>query len=224
MSLLSALQLADSFFPTGMYTQSHGLERLVEAGLRGEAALEPVLRSFLHLAAAGDALAARWTVRAALVGDLDLLRQVDQRLDATKLASETRLASRRCGGRMLLLGVDVFGGELLTEYAQAVKQGQTPGHQAIALALMSYAAELDEETAVEVELHSFVTSLLSAAIRLGALDHIAAQRLRVRAQPWLVEAAAEGRDLDWRCLGGFAPSIEVAQFQHAGALMHLFVS
>src|SRR4051794_25765250 len=109
--LIAALQLADSFFPTGMFTQSHGLESFVAAGCAGAARLEPLLHSYLlHLAAPGDALAARWAVRAAVAGDLELVARVDARLEATKLAPEGRVVSRRCGGRVLLLGAEVFGG------------------------------------------------------------------------------------------------------------------
>ncbi|MBC8076239.1 MAG: urease accessory protein, partial [Chloroflexales bacterium] len=34
LDLLAALRLADSFFPSGMFTQSHGLEQFVAAGAR----------------------------------------------------------------------------------------------------------------------------------------------------------------------------------------------
>src|SRR3954468_17804442 len=56
-TLLATLQLADSFFPTGMFTQSHGLESFVAAGVTSAAQLEPLLHSYLlHIAASGDAL------------------------------------------------------------------------------------------------------------------------------------------------------------------------
>jgi urease accessory protein len=224
-TLFAVLQLADSFFPTGLFTQSHGLESFVAAGAVGEARLEPLLHSYLlHMAAHGEALAARWTARAAASGDLDLIAWIDERLEATRLAPEGRLASRRCGGRLLLLGVDVYGGEMLHAYAQRVAAGRAHGHQAVALALVAAAAGVDEEACVAIELHSFAVSLTSAAVRLGALDHTAAQRLLLRAGVVLAAAAEEGAAMDWRDIGGFAPQIELMQFQHPYAEMHMFVS
>lgn len=224
-SLFAALQLADSFFPTGMFTQSHGLERLVEQGLAGEAAVAAVVRSYvLHVAAPGDALAARWCARALAEGDLDTVAQIDARLEATKLASEGRLASRRCGGRLLLLAAESFGGPHLPAYARRVRAAQAHGHQAVALALAAHAARLAEDEAVAVELHSFTVSLVSAAIRLGAIDHVAGQRMLFQAHPAMAQAAALGRDLHWRDIGGFAPEIELAQLQHPAGGMHMFVS
>jgi len=224
-TLFATLQLADSFFPTGLFTQSHGLESFVAAGTAGAARIEALLHGYLlHVAAPGDALAARWVSRAAHAGDLDLVAQIDERLEVTKLAPEGRLVSRRCGGRVLLLGADIFGGGLLHEYAARVRAGNAYGHQAVALALLAAVAGLDEAAAVAVELHGFAVSLISAAVRLGALDHAAAQRLLLRARPVLAEAAAVGTTSDWRDIGGFAPWIELMQFQHSYADLHMFVS
>jgi urease accessory protein len=224
-SMLAALQLADSFFPSGMFTQSHGLEGFAGAGVNSTAELEALLHTYLtHVAAPGDALAARWTARAATAGDLALVAAVDARLEATKLAQEGRRASRRCGRHVLLLGAELYDNAALRDYAARVEAGQAPGHQAVALALIAAASGLDEEMAVLAELHAFAVSLVSAALRLGLIDHVAGQRLLLRARPAMLEAAAAGRDMDWRDMGGFAPEIEIMQFRHAYAEMHMFVS
>src|SRR4029450_13529970 len=97
-TLFATLQLADSFFPTGMFTQSHGLERFVAAGARGAGGGGGLVSGGL---AGGCRVSARWVARAARAGDLDLVEWIDSRLEATKLALEGRVVSRRCGGRVL---------------------------------------------------------------------------------------------------------------------------
>ncbi len=222
---LAALQLGDSFFPSGMFTQSHGLERFIECGLRGEQALEPLLHSYLlDQAGPGDALAARWVVRAAAQGEFALVAEIDARLFALKLAPEARAASIRCGRQMLTLGAAISACAELDGYARRAAAGEHPGNQAVALALLSWAAGLDEEQAVAVELHGFAVSLVSAAVRLGACDHIGAQRLVWRARPIMEQARQMGRARHWRELGGFAPLIEQMQCQHGYAETHMFVS
>lgn len=224
-ALLGALQLGDSFFPSGLYTQSHGLERLIEGGLKGEAALEPLLHSYLRAAAGpGDVLAARLVAQASLAGDAALVAAVDERLEATKLSLEGREASRRCGGRIVELASGLFGGAALHTHAVRVAQGCAPGHQAVAMALAGAASGLDENAVALVEAHTFAVSLISAAVRLGSIDHIAAQRLLLRARPVMLAAVAEGAGRGVEDLGGFAPAIELAQFQHRYAVMHMFVS
>lgn len=223
--LLAMLQMGDSFFPSGMYTQSHGLERWIERGARGPARIEPLLQMYLlHVAAPAEALAARHVNRAAASGDLELVQQIDQRVEAGRLASEGRDASRRCGGRILLLGAELYPRSLLGAYAAQVRAGHAPGHQSVAMAMLAAAAGLEVEAAVLLELHTFAVSLVGAAVRLGALDHIAAQHLLVRARPLLQRAADLGRDRPWQSIGSFAPHIDVMQFQHRFADMHMFVS
>lgn len=224
-AFLAALQLADSFFPSGMYAQSHGLEAFIAAGATGAAQIEPLLHSYLlHVAAPADALAARWAARAAHSGDIELVAAVDARLEATKLSTEARVASRRCGGRMLLLGAEIWGGALLPAYAKRAREAGAPGHQSVALALIAAASGVDEDEAALVELYTFAASLVGAAVRLAALDHAAAQRLLLRVQPAMAQAALEGRDAHWRDIGGFAPQVDVAQFRHRFADVHMFVS
>jgi urease accessory protein len=112
----------------------------------------------------------------------------------------------------------------LTGYGALVRSGEAPGHQAVALALAGVAAGFDEETAVLVELHTCAVSLLGAALRLGATDHITAQRLLRGAAPVLAEVATAGKDLHWRELGGYAPQIDILQMRHAYSESRLFVS
>ncbi len=225
VALLGALQLADSFFPSGMFTQSHGLESFVEAGLCGDASLEPLLHSYLRASFGPcEAVAARWPARAGASGDVALVAQVDMRLEAAKLSAEGRVVSRRCGKSVLMLSSQVLDSPLLPNYASLVQRGEAPGHQAVALALAGVAADLDEDTVAMVELHTCAVSLLGAALRLGVTDHIAVQRLLRRAAPLIAEVAAQGRDYDWRDLGGYAPQIDILQMRHARSDSRLFVS
>jgi urease accessory protein len=223
--LLAALQIGDSFFPSGLFTQSHGLERFVERGLAGPEALEPLLHAYLlDLAGPCEAVAARWAVRGAAQGDMALVAAVDRRLAGLKLAPEARAASARCGRQILALGAELSGRAELRDYARGGAAGEHPGNQSVATALLCWAAGLDEEGAVGVELHGFAVSLVSAAIRLGACDHRGGQRILWQARPVLEEARALGRGRDWRQMGGFAPLIEAMQCQHAYAETHMFVS
>jgi urease accessory protein len=224
-ALLGALQLADSFFPSGMFTQSHGLEAFVEAGLCDDDSLEPLLHSYLRASFGPcEGLAARWATRAGAAGDLALVAAVDARLEATKISAEGRATSRRCGRGVLQLAREVYGHPLLDAYAELVRSGEAPGHQAVALALAGASAGIDEETAALVELHTCAVSLLGAALRLGASDHIATQRLLRRAAPVLAQAAAAGRELHWSEMGGYAPQIDIFQLRHARSNSRLFVS
>ena len=98
MAFLGSLQLADSFFPGGGYTLSHGLESYAEAGLLDATSLTAISRDLIRLSVGpSDAVALAITMRGAQQGDLDLIAAADQRLTAVKLAREPRQASIRLG-------------------------------------------------------------------------------------------------------------------------------
>ncbi|MFV9505688.1 MAG: urease accessory protein UreF [Oscillochloridaceae bacterium umkhey_bin13] len=225
-NLLAALQLGDSFFPSGLYTQSHGLERFIEGGqVRDAATLEPLLQSYL-LDQIGpcEGVAVRWVVCAAATDDLEQVAAIDARLHALKLAPEVRAAATRCGRQILNLGATISGCDRVQRYRELVSAGQAPGNQSIASALLAHAAGLDAEAAVTVELHSFAVSLISAAVRLGACDHMNAQAMLWRVRPVLAAACALGRERHWQAMGSFAPLIDLMQAQHSYAESHMFVS
>jgi urease accessory protein len=226
LRLALALQLGDSAFPSGMYTQSHGLEMLIEDGLTGFAAFREVLECYLLDAAATcEAVAARHVALAAAQHDLACVAAIDEALDLVRLPAEIRLASRRCGGRVLALGALMFPDDArLPVYRERVDAALAPGHQTIAMALLGTAAGLTPEDVVVVELHNLAASLISAAVRLGAIDYLLAQRLTLACRPLIVAAAARGAALDWRAMHSSAPLLEIAQMRHAKAHSHLFVS
>ncbi|MBA3944085.1 MAG: urease accessory protein [Herpetosiphonaceae bacterium] len=223
LALLAGLQLADSFFPSGLFTQSHGLEQFVALGTHGPDQVGALLRAYLlQVVGPADAVALRWVMRAE--GQLSEVGLIDQRLDALKMSSESREGSRRSGRAVLTVGQTAFADGRAQQYATQVNAGTYPGHHAIAVGLLLGRAGLDEATAVLCELHAVAAGWLAAAVRLGALDYVQAQTLLHATAPWLVAAAAIGQDVHWTDMGGWAPLIDIRQMQHAASESRLFAS
>lgn len=84
---LATLRLADSAFPTGLYTQSNALEAYAISGRVKSAAdvqnlLEDLLREQL---ATADLIATAWAWRGASNDDTAKVQEADAALEATKL-------------------------------------------------------------------------------------------------------------------------------------------
>ncbi|MEV5502410.1 urease accessory UreF family protein [Nonomuraea fuscirosea] len=188
MSLLAQLQLADSAFPSGLYTLSHGLEAYTQAGPVDVAALlEDVL---LHAVGPGDATALVLAHRAVLAGDWDTVAAVDRRLHAVKLSREQRAAATRTGNQVLRTATVVFGLPELTRLAELVGAGAAPGNHAVVLGTAHAGLGVPEDDAVTGDLYAFAASWVSAAVRLRRLDFRQAQATLYGAAGAIGRAAA----------------------------------
>src|ERR1700738_425820 len=102
-ALLAALQLGDSAFPSGAFTQSYGLEALVaEGAVTCAADVEAVLADHIrHRLARADLPSLLAAHRAAVVGDVELVARIDRALTAVKMTREERQACTRSGTTLL---------------------------------------------------------------------------------------------------------------------------
>ncbi len=223
--LLTSLQLADSFFPSGAYTLSHGIESYAQAGELDPTALYHITAGLLrHSAGESDAIGLVLTMRAARERDLDTVAQIDRRLTAVKVAREPRQASVRLGRQVLLLNRDVFDDTLSGDYLKLVRSEQLPGNQAVALGLLKAHLDVPEDEAVAGELYTYAASCVGSALRMSEIDHREMQRLLHLLRPVIAEVTADVLDRRLADIGGSVPYAEVMSMRHEEAAARLFVS
>lgn len=224
-AFLGSLQLADSFFPSGGYTLSHGLESYAEAGLLDAASLPAIAAGLIrHSVGPGDAVALALTGRAALVGDLDAITKVDCRLTAVKLAREPRQASMRLGRQMLAMARDVFADEVAGLYLARVRADDLPGNQAVAMGIMKTGFGIPVREAVVTELYAFAASYAGAALRMSLIDHRQAQRVIRDLAPVVLAATDDALTRTVAEIGGSAPFGELMAMRHETADIRLFAT
>jgi len=222
---LSALQLSDTFFPTGLYTLSHGFEAFVQAGLASKANLEALLRDYLEgVLGPADGVALSHAHRALEARDLGRLLEIDRRLGALKLVREAREASRRVGRRVLTTAVTLTPNRLLADYRAAADGGAAPGNAAVVLGAAAAALGIPRRDAVLIELYTFTTSILGAAMRLIRLDHEEAQIILGRLKPLMVRVSEENMDKNLEEMRSFAPLIDIMGMAHERASIRMFIS
>jgi urease accessory protein len=225
LPLLTSLQLADSFFPSGSYTLSHGIESYAQAGELDPTGLYHLTAGLVrHSAGESDAIGLLLALRAARDGDPETIEQVDRRLTAVKVAREPRHASMRLGRQVLALSRDVFDDTLSGDYLAQVRRGQVPGNQAIALGLLKAHLGVPEEEAVAGELYAFAASCVGAALRMSVIDHREVQRLLHLLRPVVAEVAADVLERTLADIGGSVPYAELMSMRHEEATARLFVS
>ncbi len=238
-SSLLALQQADSFFPAGAVAWSWGLETLVVDAYLGvpldatgrcrrrgiHPDRSPPIRAFVE-----GQLRHRWNsfdrvfLDAAwyAADNLTALMDLDAQIEALTLAEELRQGSRRVG--QSLLGVHVaLGTPGAALYQQQVLSGVAPGHLPIVQGLLWQRLGMRHDHCQLAAAHGLCTGLVSAAVRLGIIGHLDAQRVLTDIQPLLLELLAQTPlTLDDAC--GFTPMAEIAVMRHETQDLRLFAN
>lgn len=244
LSSLLALQQADSFFPGGAVAWSWGLETLVADAHMGTAKAPATEHSPFRRRQRGvrhdrsaqvqgfveGQLRHRWACfdRAFLhaawhaADDLPTLLDLDAQIEALTLAEELRQGSRRVG--QSLLGVHAgLGASGATEYQHCVTTGQAPGHLPVIQGLLWQRLGMDCDHCHLAAAHTLCTGLVSAALRLGVMGHLDAQRVLTNIQPLVLELLAQ-EPPDIADAAGFTPMAEIAVMRHETADLRLFAN
>jgi urease accessory protein len=232
-SFLSLLQFSDGLFPAGSYAHSFGLETYAAEGtIRDAAGVERFLLSYLQGSLAPTdviaALATRATVLENRAASIEPCIAIDRLLDAMKLASELRAASRQMGRQVLRIAASL--GEPFTlhgltpDLLHAVENENTPGHHATALGVVAAALQWPQTELAQAYLHSTCAGLIAATLRLLPLGQQAGQRILWSLAPCIAKLAQETENKTMADIWSFAPAIEIAAMRHAALDARLFRS
>lgn len=232
LALLGLLQLADTSFPSGAYTLSHGLETLVADGLIHDAdeLAEVIEVSLLSRFARADLPAILWAhdaARAIGAGDAAACAQlvtVDRHLRAAKLAREEREGSERVGRRIVVEAAALAPSAAFAAYETAIRAGEAPGNSAVAFGVAAESFAIERHPAALAAGQGHTTALAMTALRLGLIGHRDTQRV-IRASVPLVERAVEiAEAVDWLDFRPSAPQLDVALARHEIAPVRSFAS
>jgi len=224
--LCGLLQAGDSFYPTGSYAHSFGLEGLVQEGAVRD---RDTLRQFLLLSVlpalkhvelplaihAWQALGERdWTRMGALA----------RLSSALRTPREARLASENIGRQRAELTAALRGGALAQEYLSRAAAERWPFSAAISAALEGRVLGAPRDAVLAAVTYAALAGILSAAMKLLRLGQNASQLLlteMLREAPALI-AAAEQVPADE--IGWFNPWLDIAAARHETADTRMFIS
>ncbi len=224
-AFLGSLQLCDSFFPSGLFTLSHGIESFAQADLLTPSTLAAIIADLIRASVGpSDATATALALTAERQNDLRGVAAIDCRLTAIKITREPRETSMRLGKQLLGLTRDVFDSELAHRYLDLVENGEAPGNQAIALALLKARLGIPPREAVAGELYSFAASCVGAAVRMSEIDHRNAQRILLLLHPVIEAATNDALSRTIGDMGGSTPFVELMSMRHEVAELRLFSS
>jgi urease accessory protein len=224
--LLGLLQAGDSFYPTGSYAHSFGLEGLVQEGvIRDRDTLREFLfRSTLPSLRHAELPLAAHAWRAFAAEDWKQIGELCVLSSALKTARESRLASENIGRQRAELAASLRASPLAQEFVRRAAKQNWPHSSAVSAALEGRVLGAPLEAVLAGLCHASLASLLSAAMKILRLGQNAAQSLLTEAlvatQPLI--AAAQATPLDE--IGWFNPWLDIASARHESANARMFIS
>lgn len=220
------MQLSDSFFPTGSFTLSHGLETLVQTGkIQSVQELQTFLQLLLrNKVGPTDVVALIHSHRGSKNGDLEAVKQAGRQLFVQTAIAKNRETQRQSGRALLMVASSTWQDERLEILNQKAAKGKIHCLHPVIFGAIAPIAGLSEQDAVLAFLHGLVTSILGAAIRLGVLGYRQTQQVLLKLAPDLevVWSTAASMNLEqmWSC----TPLIDIAQMQHPKLAQRLFAN
>ena len=224
-SLLKGLRFVDSFFPSGGYAFSSGLEAAVQGGAVRNA--EELSRFVVESLTTGigdrEAVATGLAHESFISGILDNSLKADRELDAMKLGRESRTASRQMGRQVVRLAANQHARHpLIEDYLAAVEAEQTPGHLAVSVGLTLAAAGWSKEDTIAAFLYQAATGFVAAAMKLMPIGQREGQRLL---EGWLeVIERVSHKAAHEQVLQSWSPVQDIYAMRHSRLESRLFRS
>lgn len=221
-AVLQAIWQADGTFPSGSFAFSYGVEGVI--AMRGNVdvvALTEMTRALLRQRwEPCDRIAVVRAFRAG--GDLSAISATDRDVEASTFGATLRDGSRRNGGSFLASHARL-GNEAALKLRQAVRTGDCLGHIAVMQGAVWQATGLDEDLVQLTSGYAVASSVVAAAVRLGAIGALEGQKVLAACLPLIEELASQPVSEDAE-LASFLPFLEVAAARHARADLRLFAN
>lgn len=225
LGLIQGLRFVDSFFPSGGFAYSSGLEAAVQGGAVRNAEdlskyVEDLLRNGMGRREA-VAVARAWDAQAR--GSWREAMAADWELDSMKIGRESRLASRQMGRQIIRIAAEqVDGHSILRDFHAAIEAKRTPCHLAVSLGLALASSGWSREDAVAAYLYQTATGLMSAALKLLPIGQREGQRLLDGWMPLIAELS--GQTQPDTTMTSWSPIQDIYAMRHSHLESRLFRS
>ena len=223
---LSLLQLSDSFFPTGLYTMSNGLETVFsEKTIAGIDDLYELIKTNIEQQIGpADCVALGCAYDFTSSNNVEKIITCDKSLFAMKLIGELREASCRSGTQMMKCIGSFVSNNTLFEYHDAIKESRAPGTHPVVTGVVSNILGIDKQKSVLHFLYGFSVSMVGAALRLGMIEHLQSQKILHQLKPVIAETCDEYITKSLDDMWQFAPEYDIIQIEHEQQFSKMFIT
>lgn len=225
---ISFLQLSDSFFPTGLYTTSNGLEFLFYS--KNKRLTYADIFNFIKVYLSQQIGPTDCTIIGNVYNciqknDCSKLLELDSMYYYMRLIEETRSASTRSGIQLLrCISSFINDNEFVNFYLKNIKDGCAKGVYPVSFALSCNAMNIKKERSGLMLMYGFTISIVGAALRLGILQHYDGQRIIHEIKPIILSNVIKNIDRSYSNMWQFIPQLDIIQIHHEQMDSKMFIT
>ncbi len=178
------MQLSDSFFPSGMFSMSGGLESFVNLNkiCNSDDVQKFIIEQIEFQLLPCDCAVLSITIDGVKNNDLEKIVEIDNKYYSMKLAKEVRNSSIRSGKQIFNCLKHIIldskdNNDMINQFDKKIELNETPCTYPVALAITAVYFKIPPQSVMRILLYSFSSSVVSAAIRLGVIQHLVAQKI-----------------------------------------------
>lgn len=224
---LGVMQLSDSFFPTGIFATSNGLEYLFsENKIQGMTDLVEIIRiNIIQQIGPTDCIALVDVFENSKKGNFDGIIQADNTVFATKSIKEIRDASVRSGIQLVKCVAEfVKDDKMLKQYQDSILEKKAYGIFPVAFAVCCNALKIKREKSMMMMLYGFSVAVVGAALRLGLIQHFEGQKIIHKIKPIIAQTIKDNSNKSLLEMWQFAPQMDIIQMSHEKMDSKMFIT
>lgn len=225
-TFFTLLQVADSIFPIGAYTQSNGLETYVQNGIvkDGKTAKEYLCNMLSYGIKYTDVLALKLAYEYTLDKDIHKLIELDEILYALKAPREVKEGSSKMCGRFLKISKKFGEKQMLLNYDDLIKEGKCRGQHSIVFGMFCAEYGIDKMESVSAYLYNSASCIVNNCAKLIPLGQMEGQLILFESSELLKNIAEEIKNLNVDDLGRCAIGFDIKAMQHENLYSRLYMS
>lgn len=224
---LHVMQLSDSFFPTGLFATSNGLETIFfDRKLTSSQELVEFSRVIIEQQLGpSDCIVLANAYNFAKSSDYDKIMELDEMYCSFRTIKEMRDASIRSGSQLVKCIKEFLNeDQSLNWFSNCLHDRKISGTYPVSFAICCNALGITKEKVLLMFLYGFVTSTVGAALRLGMIQHLEGQRIIHQLKPLMIKIVKENLNKQVADIWQFAPQIEIFQMQHEKMDSKMFIT
>lgn len=223
---LGMMQISDSFFPTGLYANSNGLESVFQNNkkithLEVGRIVETQLKQQIGPT---DLIMMENALTFASAREFDKISELDMKINSMKNIKEVRESSKRSGIQLAKCVREFVNDEILERYLECHQRGTIDGAYPVSFGLCANALGISPQKAGLMFLYGFVVSVVGAASRMGITQHYQAQKIIHELKPLISQIVSESLDKSAKEIWQFAPHLEILQMRHERMDSKMFIT